>query len=42
MTCCADAGLASADSNDKTTAPSKIVGLVIAASLVLVCDFNGD
>src|SRR5688500_663846 len=34
MTCCADAGLASADSNDKATAPSKIVGLVIAASLV--------
>ena len=34
MTCCADAGLASADSNDKATAPSKTVGLVIAVSLV--------
>jgi hypothetical protein len=33
MTCCAEAGLASADSNDKATAPSKIFDLVIAASL---------
>lgn len=30
MTCCADAGPASANRNDKATAPSKIVGLVIA------------
>jgi hypothetical protein len=42
MTCCADAGLASADRNDKATAPSKIIGLVIAASHILVCGFNGD
>jgi hypothetical protein len=41
MTCCAAAGPANADSNDKATAPSKILGLAIAASLVLVCDFNG-
>ena len=28
--------------NDKATAPNRIVGLVIAISLVIVCDFNGD
>jgi len=42
MTGCADAGLASAERIDKATAPSRIFGLVIAASLVPVCEFNGD
>jgi hypothetical protein len=35
MTCCADAGLESADRNTRATAPNQVVGLVIAASLVL-------
>jgi hypothetical protein len=41
MTCCAVAGLANADRNNKATAPSRIVGLVIAASLLFAA-INGD
>jgi hypothetical protein len=41
MTCCADAGLASAERNNTAKAPSRIVGFIIAVSLVLVRDFKG-